>query len=106
MQNSGNDGAKKALLLTSAHYTLLHTAEELQQWIDRATKAGRVAFDTETTGLDPNQGHRIIEFAGLEMEGRKLVVNEARPKAPRSDFGGDRGGDRRGGFGEIGRAHV
>ena len=41
----------------------------------------------------------IAQFNEYEMEGRKLVVNEARPKAPRSDFGGDRGGDRRGGFG-------
>jgi RNA recognition motif-containing protein len=43
----------------------------------------------------------IAQFNDQEMEGRKLVVNEARPKAPRSDFGGDRGGfgGGRGGFG-------
>lgn len=43
----------------------------------------------------------IAQFNDTEMEGRKLVVNEARPKAPRSDFGGDRGGfgGSRGGFG-------
>ncbi len=45
----------------------------------------------------------IAQFNEYEMEGRKLVVNEARPKAPRSDFGGDRGGRSfgggRGGFG-------
>ena len=43
----------------------------------------------------------IAQFNDTEMEGRKLVVNEARPKAPRSDFGGDRGGfgASRGGFG-------
>jgi len=51
----------------------------------------------------------ITQFNDYDIEGRKLVVNEARPKAPRSDFGGDRGGfgggrgsDRggsRGGFG-------
>lgn len=33
----------------------------------------QIILDTETTGLDPNQGHRIIEFAGLEMEDRKLT---------------------------------
>ncbi|KUM02676.1 DNA polymerase III subunit epsilon [Chromobacterium subtsugae] len=33
----------------------------------------QIILDTETTGLDPNQGHRIIEFAGLEMVGRKLT---------------------------------
>lgn len=34
----------------------------------------------------------IQQFNEFEIEGRKLIVNEARPKAPRSDFGGDRGG--------------
>ena len=48
----------------------------------------------------------IQQFNEFEVEGRKLIVNEARPKAPRSDFGGDRGGysggsrgGDRGGFG-------
>ncbi|MFZ5481553.1 MAG: PolC-type DNA polymerase III [Myxococcota bacterium] len=26
-----------------------------------------VAFDTETTGLNPEEGHRVIEFAGIEL---------------------------------------
>ena len=26
-----------------------------------------VLFDTETTGLDPAQGHRVIEIAALEL---------------------------------------
>ncbi|OWY38500.1 DNA polymerase III subunit epsilon [Xenophilus sp. AP218F] len=33
----------------------------------------QIILDTETTGLEPSQGHRIIEFAGLEMVGRKLT---------------------------------
>jgi len=33
----------------------------------------QIILDTETTGLDPDQGHRIIEFAGLEMINRKLT---------------------------------
>lgn len=49
----------------------------------------------------------IAEFAGRELEGRALTVNEARPKAPREDgggYGGGGGGGRsgggsRGGFG-------
>ena len=32
-----------------------------------------VILDTETTGLEHAQGHRIIEFAGLEMINRKLT---------------------------------
>ena len=34
-----------------------------------------VILDTETTGLDPAQGHRIIEIACLEMIGRRLTKN-------------------------------
>jgi DNA polymerase III subunit epsilon len=41
-----------------------------------ATKATRqVILDTETTGLDPNQGHRIIEIACVEMVNRRLTRN-------------------------------
>jgi DNA polymerase-3 subunit epsilon len=32
----------------------------------------RIVLDTETTGLDPRQGHRIIEVAAIEMDGRKV----------------------------------
>jgi len=32
----------------------------------------RIVLDTETTGLDPKQGHRIIEVAAIEMDGRKV----------------------------------
>lgn len=33
----------------------------------------QVILDTETTGLDPLSGHRIIEIGALEMIGRKLT---------------------------------
>ncbi len=33
----------------------------------------KVILDTETTGLDPAQGHRIIEIGCVEMVGRKLT---------------------------------
>jgi RNA recognition motif-containing protein len=41
----------------------------------------------------------IERYNGQEFEGRRIVVNEARPQAPRSDRGGgsDRGGHSRGG---------
>jgi len=32
----------------------------------------QVVLDTETTGLDPKEGHRIIEVAAIELEGRKV----------------------------------
>lgn len=31
----------------------------------------RIVLDTETTGLDPAQGHRIIEVACIELHGRR-----------------------------------
>ncbi|ODC02943.1 DNA polymerase III subunit epsilon [Terasakiispira papahanaumokuakeensis] len=33
----------------------------------------QIVLDTETTGIDPNQGHRVIEIGGVEMVGRKLT---------------------------------
>ncbi|MHB8915364.1 MAG: DNA polymerase III subunit epsilon [Thiobacillus sp.] len=35
----------------------------------------QIILDTETTGLDPNQGHRIIEIAAIEMFNRRLTGN-------------------------------
>jgi len=35
----------------------------------------QIFLDTETTGLDPNQGHRIIEIAAVEMNNRQLTTN-------------------------------
>lgn len=35
-----------------------------------------IVLDTETTGLDPKDGHRIIEIAALEMEDKMLTGNK------------------------------
>lgn len=44
-------------------------AKEREQGAER--KAMReIALDTETTGLDPAQGHRIVEIGCVEMHGR------------------------------------
>jgi len=32
----------------------------------------KIVVDTETTGLDPKRGHRIIELAAIELNGRKV----------------------------------
>ena len=32
----------------------------------------KIVLDTETTGLDPRKGHRIIEIAAIELDGRKV----------------------------------
>jgi DNA polymerase-3 subunit epsilon len=33
----------------------------------------RIVLDTETTGLEPGEGHRIIEVACLELSGRRAT---------------------------------
>ena len=33
----------------------------------------QVVLDTETTGLDPQQGHRVIEIGCVEIEHRRLT---------------------------------
>ena len=35
----------------------------------------QIVLDTETTGLDPLQGHRIIEIGWVEIENRRLTGN-------------------------------
>ncbi len=35
----------------------------------------QVVLDTETTGLEPSQGHRIIEIGCVELENRRLTGN-------------------------------
>lgn len=37
--------------------------------------ARQIVLDTETTGLDPTQGHRIIEIGAVEMINRRLTGN-------------------------------
>jgi DNA polymerase-3 subunit epsilon len=34
-----------------------------------------ICFDTETTGLDPNQGHRLVELGGVELINRVPTGN-------------------------------
>jgi DNA polymerase-3 subunit epsilon len=36
----------------------------------------QIVLDTETTGLEPERGHRVIEIGALEMEDRRLTGRE------------------------------
>lgn len=38
--------------------------------------ARQILLDTETTGLDPRQGHRIIEVACVELQQRRFTSND------------------------------
>ena len=33
----------------------------------------QIVLDTETTGLDPGQGHRVIEIGCVEIDNRRLT---------------------------------
>ena len=35
----------------------------------------QIILDTETTGLDPQEGHRIIEIGCIELIDRRLTDN-------------------------------
>lgn len=48
--------------------------EEKSRQYDRAVKDMReILLDTETTGLDPKSGHRIVEIGMLEMKNKVLT---------------------------------
>jgi DNA polymerase III epsilon subunit-like protein len=51
----------------------------------------QIVLDTETTGLEPEQGHRIIEIGGVELINRKLTGNHfhryVRPDRPKAACG-------------------
>lgn len=42
---------------------------------DKESEMRQIVLDTETTGLDPKQGHRIIEIGCVEMINRRLTGN-------------------------------
>ena len=42
---------------------------------DKQVNSRQIVLDTETTGLEPSQGHRIIEIGCVEMINRRLTGN-------------------------------
>ncbi|GIK83974.1 MAG: hypothetical protein BroJett025_05960 [Patescibacteria group bacterium] len=56
-----------------------------------------IAFVTFTT--EESAQAAIEALNGTELDGRQIIVNVARPKAPREDRGGDRRGGGRSNFG-------
>jgi len=85
-------------------FTQFGTVTETMLVMDRMTHRPRgFGFVTMST---PEEAHKAIEaLNGKNIDGRNLVVNEARPKEdrpPRRDFGGGSGGGG-GGRGDGGR---
>ena len=65
---------------------------------DRDTGRSK-GFGFVEMGSDEDAQAAIEQLHGADMEGRALVVNEARPMEPRGDRGGGGGGGYRGGGG-------
>ena len=65
---------------------------------DQATGRAR-GFAFVEMATDEDAQKAIDEFHEYQMEGRALVVNEARPKPAGGDFGGGGGGGGGGGYG-------
>jgi DNA polymerase-3 subunit epsilon len=40
------------------------------------TVSRQIVLDTETTGLEPSRGHRIIEIGCVELVDRRLTGND------------------------------
>jgi DNA polymerase-1 len=80
--------AAKAPFDRSKHETVT-TAERLAAWIADARAAGRVAFDTETTSIDPMQAE-LVGFSLAVAPGKACYVPLAhRRAATELDFGGE-----------------
>lgn len=72
-------------------YECVRTIEALEAWIERAYAAGRLAFDTETTSLNPLQATLCgVSLAVAPGEACYVPLGHRRPDAaPHSDlFGG------------------
>jgi DNA polymerase I len=71
-----------------AVYVTVADAQELQRWIDEAHEAGLVAFDTETSSLDPLQAD-LVGFSLCVAPGRACYVPLGHRSAGTGDlFGG------------------
>jgi DNA polymerase-1 len=71
-----------------AAYVTVTNAQELQRWIDEAHEAGLVAFDTETSSLDPLQAD-LVGFSLCVAPGRACYVPLGHRSAGTGDlFGG------------------
>ncbi|MCP4781293.1 MAG: DNA polymerase I [Hyphomicrobium sp.] len=70
-------------------YETVTTLERLDEWIAEAKKAGRVSFDTETTGLDPMRAD-LIGFSLAVVPGKACYVPLLHRKSTVGfDFGAD-----------------
>jgi DNA polymerase I len=72
--------AKSNQAFTAADYELIQDEKLLDEWIAEATRAGTVAFDCETDGLDSNNAGLVGVSLAL-LEGPWANVNSTRRRA-------------------------
>ena len=78
----------RATKIDRTAYATVTTRDELRRWIDEAFEAGAVAFDTETTSLDPMQAE-LVGFSLCVAPGRACYVPLGHRHAGQGDlFGG------------------
>ncbi len=65
------------------HYECILTASELAKWLEKISRSERVAFDTETTSLDPMTTELVgMSFAVKDGEAAYLPLAHRYPGAP------------------------
>jgi DNA polymerase-1 len=78
---SADDNPKSAS--TDPHYTTVMDMAVFKKWVEKLAKADLVAFDTETTSLDPMQAELVgLSFAVDACEAIYIPVGHDYPGAP------------------------
>jgi len=68
----------------TAHYELVTTRERLDAWLAKLRTAELIAFDTETTSLDPMRAHLVgLSFSVEEAQACYVPVGHDYPGAPK-----------------------
>ena len=81
LQELGED--KSSISVREPSYTTVLDLDTLQKWLEKLGKAKLIAFDTETTSLDPMQADLVgLSFAMDEYEAVYIPVAHQYPGAP------------------------
>ena len=69
------DGIYATAATTPHTYHIVRTADELHELVDHLSKFEEICFDTETTGLNTEDGDRVIEIGCVEIIDGKQTDN-------------------------------
>ena len=90
---SSREAIFSASRIDTTSYQTIRTVEELDRWIAMARETGVVAFDTETTSLDPMQAQLVgfslaIADNGKDASGANIIAAYV-PMSHKTGSGGD-----------------